>query len=146
MDLFANCQYKKESKSKQSNKNVDAKPSTKVDIADIQSRTLERQMNEWLKQKHGMNFERVSLNTNSHIETYDHDATDTFIDEEVRSFQKKKRWGTLPKSIQWKLIQTYCKSHNEEDKLKEYRAYLETNKQLNVVYDNTLGEITSITI
>lgn len=146
MDLFANCDYIKENKPHKSD--IVEKPNdnkVKVDVAEIQSRTLERQMNDWLKSKHGMNYERVTLKDNK-TEVYDHDATNTFVDTEVKSYMKKKKWNSLPKSVQWNLIQEYCKENEQEDKLKEYKRYLETNKAMVVVYDNVTSKIISISM
>jgi hypothetical protein len=143
MDLFSECTYKKESVKR----NIDKPPvEKKFDDAEIQAKVLERQMNEWLKQKHGMNFERVSIDHNKTIEVYNHDSKDNFVDNELQSFMKKRKWNSLPKSSKWYLVKEYCKKNNDEENLEIYKARIESNNLKSVVYDNVTGEIVSITL
>jgi hypothetical protein len=142
IDLFNKCDYKKPVKLKEG-----PEIEKKYDIADLQHKTIDKQYNDWLKQKQGMKYERVSLNNFGKAEIYDDNSTDNFIDQEVRNLLKKKKWNGLPKSSKWTLIKEYCEKHDEEkENLKIYKGLLEKKGNMTVVYDNNIGEIQSISI
>jgi hypothetical protein len=141
-ELFNKCEYKKPIQQKKEG----PQPEKTYDIADLQHKTLDKQYNDWLKKKQGMKYERVSLNNFNKAEVYDDNSTDNFIDKEVKALLKKKKWNGLPKSSKWTLIKEYCEKNNDQENLDKYKSLIENKTSMNVVYDNIIGEITSISI
>lgn len=153
MDIFSNCNYQKSNKEPVKNKNVETNA---LETTNFQAKILERQMNDWLRQKHGMNYDPVSLNKHKNIEVYENNTTNTdasnnaasnnaasnFVDREIINKFRNKKWTSLPKSLKWNLIKIYCEK-NELDN-KNYKKNLEKNIEMNVIYDHKNGEITSI--
>lgn len=145
MDIFTTCNYQKSNNNIVKNNNVD---SSTLETTNFQAKILERQMNDWLRQKHGMNYDPVSLNKHKNIEVYENNTNNAnnnasnFVDREIINKFRNKKWTSLPKSLKWNLIKIYCEK-NEIDE-KKYKKNLEKNIEMNVIYDHKNGEITSI--
>jgi hypothetical protein len=149
-NLFNNCKYRQASSqiicvASHNLPIISCEEKPKVDINDIQFKIIEKQMNQWLKQKNGQKHERVSLNNFNEIEIYDDVVQDEWIDKEVQKTMKKKRWNSLPKSAKWNLIQSYCEINNIDNTiLDKYKNMLEKNIKIIISYDHLNGTITSI--
>jgi hypothetical protein len=143
IDVFANCTYEKPKQKRESSVKNPESQVKKYDAVSLQARTLDTQYNQWLKQKQGMNYERVSFNTFKESELYNENEMEFIIDNEVTSKLKNKKWNSLTKSMKWSLIQKYCEK-NEDKQLNIYKKLLEKNTPFDVVYDNIIGEIKSI--
>jgi len=144
MDIFSTCNYQKSNKEPVKNKNVETNA---LETTNFQAKILERQMNDWLRQKHGMNYDPVSLNKHKNIEVYENNtntdnAASNFVDREIINKFRNKKWTSLPKSLKWNLIKIYCEKNEIDDK--HYKKNLEKNIEMNVIYDHKNGEITSI--
>ena len=85
MDIFTNCTFEKPKRKStvkpliinDSNKVV--KQTNNYDAISLQARTLDTQYNQWLKQKQGMNYERVSFNNFKESELYDESEMEIVI-------------------------------------------------------------------
>ena len=141
MDIFSICNYQKSNKESVKNKNVDTNA---LETTNFQAKILERQMNDWLRQKHGMNYDPVSLNKHKNIEVYENTNTSTnsFVDREIINKFRNKKWSSLPKSLKWNLIKIYCEKNEKDENI--YKKNLEKNIEMNVIYDHINGEITAI--
>lgn len=137
MDIFSTCEYKKSDKNIVNSNIVD----NTIEKPNFQAKILERQMNDWLRQKHGMNYDKISLNKHNNIEVYE-TSTDSFVDREIINKFRNKKWNSLPKSLKWNLIKIYCEKNEKDENM--YRKILEKNIEMNVIYDNKIGEILSI--
>lgn len=145
MDIFSTCNYQKSNKEIVKNKTVDSSSSNALETTNFQAKILERQMNDWLRQKHGMNYDPVLLNKHKNIEVYENNAntnTNSFVDREIINKFRNKKWTTLPKSLKWNLIKIYCENNDKDENI--YKKKLEKNIEMNVIYDHKNGEITSI--
>lgn len=73
------------------------------------------------------------------------DDTNEFIENERQTFNhKRKTWNTLPKYLQWKLIESYINDYSTCTINFEKLKLLVRKKELDVIYNPIDGKITKL--
>lgn len=78
---------------------------------------------------------------------FDKDNMNALAEKEISHMSSKKGWKSLPKSMQWELINDYfAESEKKEDVLKTMKKMLQNNQCIDLTYDNKARKIMNINI
>ena len=118
---------------------------TKISTASERDlKRIEKQLNEYLKGKKGRGAERFMLNNFNESTTYDEKKFDDFITREIQTKFTNKKWGSLPLSYRWNLLQDFAKDQKySSDDTKKLKAQLQKNT-IQVKYDAVNCKILSV--
>lgn len=104
-------------------------------------KTIEHQMNQYLKNKKGQKYERVSL---IKADMNNKELFNKSIDDEIASKTKNKKWKSLPSYLKWKFLNDYFQKNNITDKNYIEKVKANLNNESMFRYDHTNQEVLEI--
>lgn len=103
----------------------------KKDTSDFELKSIETKMNQYLKNKQKLKYERVSLHNFDDKKQYNKEDFNLLIDKEINmKYKTKKKFTSLPLFLRWKLVQDYINTENITDDsiILSYKNLVQNNK------------------
>jgi len=104
-------------------------------------KTIEHQMNQFLKNKKGQKYERISL---MKADTNNKELFNKSIDDEIAQKTKNKKWKSLPSYLKWKFVNVYFQKNNITDKAYIERVKKQLDNESIFKYDHVNQEVLEI--
>jgi hypothetical protein len=127
---------------------IQAKPDaigTQKDISNFQLKTLEHQLNNHLRSKQKLKYEKVTLNNYTEDTSFNSNRFNDTINNEITTKFSKKKFSALPMCLRWKLVGEFLaiKGVADPDKIAIIKGSITQNK-FTCDYDSENMKIISI--
>lgn len=140
--IFQQCSYKKPSRTKKNTVTTNSISNK----SELDLKIIEKQLNEYLQAQKGKNTNRVTLNNYNENTQYNEEKFGEIVDAEIKRQYTNKKWKSLPKFLQWKLVQEYAKENNLNIKVQNDLKKKIDQNLLDVEYNIQDTKIVSIDI
>lgn len=124
-----------------------AKKDKLYDTANKDLKRIETQLNNYLKDKKGKKYERVSVFSYNERMNYDSTKFSEKVDNEILNKFSNKKWGSIPLYLKWKIVQEYLteKDINDNDIIEKIKQHLSKKTDI-FSYDHINNKLINITL